>query len=110
MALPVRSGDGPPRRRAEEEVIRVDDVWPAIETLIPSIGVLILFYLVLKHILEGDRRERIAQAQWEREHDLRKGAVAPRAPSPQQNVRENTSVSGSVESQDFTRKGDSGTV
>lgn len=82
MALPVRSGDGPPRRRAEEEVIRVDDVWPAIETLIPSIGVLILFYLVLKHILEGDRRERIAQAQWEREHDLRKGAVAPRASSP----------------------------
>lgn len=45
----------------------MDDVWPYIETLIPSIGLLFLLYAILKHIMEGDRRERIAHAQWERE-------------------------------------------
>ncbi len=44
-------------------------MWPYIATLLPSIGVLYLFYVILKHILEGDRRERIAQAQWENAHD-----------------------------------------
>lgn len=42
-------------------------VWPYIETLIPSIGLLYLLYVILKHMTEGDRRERIAHAQWERE-------------------------------------------
>jgi len=42
-------------------------VWPYIETLIPSIGLLYLLYVILKHMMEGDRRERIAHAQWERE-------------------------------------------
>ena len=44
----------------------MDDVWPYIETLIPSIGLLFLLYVILKHIMEADRRERIAHAQWER--------------------------------------------
>lgn len=43
-------------------------MWPAIETLVPSIGILFLLYVVLKYMMEGDRRERIAQAQWEQEH------------------------------------------
>lgn len=45
----------------------MDGVWPYIETLIPSIGVLYLLYVILKHMMEADRRERIAHAQWERE-------------------------------------------
>lgn len=45
----------------------MDAVWPYIETLIPSIGLLYLLYVILKHMMEGDRRERIAHAQWERE-------------------------------------------
>ncbi|RNI25195.1 hypothetical protein [Flexivirga caeni] len=44
-------------------------VWPYIETLIPSIGLLYLLYIILKHMMEGDRRERIAHAQWELEQD-----------------------------------------
>lgn len=44
----------------------MDAVWPYIETLIPSIGLLYLLYIILKHMMEGDRRERIAHAQWER--------------------------------------------
>jgi hypothetical protein len=31
----------------------------------------VLFYFVIKSILEGDRRERLAQARWESEHDRR---------------------------------------
>jgi hypothetical protein len=30
--------------------------------------VAILFYFLIKAIIEGDRRERIAQAKWESEH------------------------------------------
>lgn len=45
-------------------------VWPYIATLLPSIGLLYLFYVIMKHILEGDRRERIAQAQWERDQQI----------------------------------------
>lgn len=57
----------------------MDSLWPAIETLVPSIGILGLFYVILRHMMEGDRRERIAQQQWERENDLKKGTVAPSA-------------------------------
>lgn len=56
----------------------MDSLWPAIQTLVPSIGILGLFYVILRHMMEGDRRERIAQQQWERENDLKKGTVAPR--------------------------------
>lgn len=48
-------------------------MWPYIATLLPSIGVLYLFYVIMKHILEGDRRERIAQAQWENAQDAARG-------------------------------------
>lgn len=43
-------------------------MWPALETLLPSAGLLFLLYLVLRHMMEGDRRERMAQAKWEQEH------------------------------------------
>lgn len=42
---------------------------PYVLALVPTIGVATLFYFVIKTILEGDRRERIAQAKWEAEHD-----------------------------------------
>ncbi|WP_347352741.1 hypothetical protein [Intrasporangium sp.] len=41
---------------------------PYILALAPTIGLATLFYFVMKAILEGDRRERIAQARWEAEH------------------------------------------
>lgn len=50
-------------------------MWPALETLLPSAGLLFLLYLVLRHMMEGDRRERVAQAKWEQEH----GVVSPAA-------------------------------
>lgn len=48
----------------------MDAVMPYVLALVPTIGVATLFYFVMKTILEGDRRERIAQAKWEAEHDL----------------------------------------
>ena len=39
----------------------------ALIALVPSTGVGVLFYLVVKAILEGDRRERAAHARWEKE-------------------------------------------
>ena len=38
-----------------------------IAALIPSLGVGFLFWLVIKNMIEGDRKERLAHSQWERE-------------------------------------------
>ena len=48
---------------------------PYVLALVPTIGVATLFYFVIKSILEGDRRERLAQARWEAEHDRREAAA-----------------------------------
>lgn len=40
-------------------------VLPYVLALVPTVGVGTLFYFLIKAILEGDRRERIAQAKWE---------------------------------------------
>ena len=45
----------------------MSDIWPYIAALIPSVGVGILFYIVIKNMIEGDRRERLAHSQWEAE-------------------------------------------
>jgi hypothetical protein len=44
-----------------------DTLWPVLAALIPSIGMLFLGWVILKHILEGDRRERAALREWEAE-------------------------------------------
>lgn len=46
-----------------------DSTWPIVAALLPSIGLLYLFWVIMKHILEGDRRERAAQRLWEAEQD-----------------------------------------
>ncbi len=35
--------------------------------LVPSVGVLLLFWYVIRALIEGDRRERLAQARLDRE-------------------------------------------
>ena len=48
-------------------------LWLAIAALLPTAGVAFLFYVVIKAMLEGDRRERLAHSRWEAEQDrLRK--------------------------------------
>ena len=44
-----------------------DSLWPYLAAILPTIIVAVLFYFLMKHILEGDRRERLAQSQWESE-------------------------------------------
>jgi hypothetical protein len=44
-----------------------DTIWPYLAAILPTIGVSILFYYIIKNLVEADRRERIAQAQWERD-------------------------------------------
>lgn len=40
-------------------------VWLVIAALLPTTGVAFLFYFVIKALVEGDRRERLAHSQWE---------------------------------------------
>ncbi|GAB3072549.1 MULTISPECIES: hypothetical protein [unclassified Phycicoccus] len=44
------------------------NIWPYVAALIPSAGVGFLFYLVIKNMIEGDRKERLAHSQWEKAH------------------------------------------
>ena len=39
--------------------------WMILAALLPSIGLLFLFWVILKHIVEADRRERAAMREWE---------------------------------------------
>lgn len=50
--------------------------WMILAALIPSIGLLFLFWVILKHFLEGDRRERAAIRRWEEEQDAAQAASA----------------------------------
>jgi hypothetical protein len=38
--------------------------------LVPSAGILFIFWRVLKALVEADRRERVAEAKWNREHGI----------------------------------------
>ncbi len=58
------------------------DIWPYIAALLPTIGLAYLFYVVMKHIVEGDRRERIAQRQWEQEQDQQRTSEPSAADRP----------------------------
>jgi hypothetical protein len=87
MADTVRAGADIDARRADGSVEipcengAMDSVMPYVLALVPTIGMATLFYFVIKSILEGDRRERIAHAKWEKEHQLGDNATesAPRA-------------------------------
>ena len=41
----------------------------ALGALMPSAGVAFLFYVVIKAMLEGDRRERLAHSRWEADQE-----------------------------------------
>jgi len=60
----------------------MDAVWPYLAALLPTILVAILFYFIVKSMLEGDRRERIAQRRFEAEQDLERERAAARAADP----------------------------
>ena len=49
----------------------MNEAWLYVAALIPSAGVAFLFWLVIKNMIEGDRKERLAHSQWERDHHNR---------------------------------------
>jgi hypothetical protein len=55
-------------------------LWPYLAALIPSAGVGFLFWIVIKNMIEGDRKERLAHSQWERE--VRAQRDEPENPQP----------------------------
>jgi hypothetical protein len=60
----------------------MSDVWPYLAAILPTILVAIFFYFLVKSMLEGDRRERIAQRKFEAEQDARRAASGGVAPPP----------------------------
>ena len=54
----------------------MDAVWPYLAAILPTILVAILFYFLIKSMLEGDRRERIAQRRFEAEQDREREPAA----------------------------------
>jgi hypothetical protein len=56
-------------------------VYPYLVALVPTIGLLVICYVVFKAIFEADRRERRAQAEWEREQRAHRSANTPDEPS-----------------------------
>ena len=57
----------------------MDAVWPYLTAILPTILVSILFYFLIRSMIEGDRRERLAQKQFESEQDARRAAATPPA-------------------------------
>ena len=54
----------------------MDAVWPYLAAILPTILVAIFFYFLVKSMLEGDRRERLAQRRFEAELDRARAASA----------------------------------
>jgi hypothetical protein len=55
-------------------------VWLYVAAILPTILVATLFYFLIKSMLEGDRRERLAQSRFEREQDLRRRSATGEPP------------------------------
>ena len=53
----------------------MDAVWPYLTAIVPTIAVAVLFYFLIRSMIEGDRRERLAQRRFEREQDARATAT-----------------------------------
>ncbi len=62
----------------------MSSMWPYVAALIPSAGVGFLFWLVIKNMIEGDRKERLAHSQWEARQDVA-AASAPEEPVEEKN-------------------------
>ena len=46
----------------------INEYWPYAAALLPTIGVAFLFYWIIRYMVEADRSERKAIAQWNKEH------------------------------------------
>ncbi|MGB7819333.1 MAG: hypothetical protein WBL35_11465 [Ornithinibacter sp.] len=51
-------------------------LWPYLAAILPTILVATLFYFLIKSMIEGDRRERLAQSQYEAQQRRREAEAA----------------------------------
>lgn len=62
----------------------MSSAWPYLAAIIPSAGVGFLFWLVIKNMMEGDRKERLAHSQWEKQQQAgQEGVQTKDEDSPQ---------------------------
>ncbi len=54
-----------------------DALFPYVAALLPTVAVGVLFFYIMKYIVEGDRRERLAQSKWDAERDRKKSGQPP---------------------------------
>ena len=57
----------------------MDALWPYLAAIVPTIVVATIFYFLIKGMIEGDRRERLAQSKFEAEQDRRRAAERAKA-------------------------------
>ncbi len=66
----------------------MDAVWPYLTAIVPTIVVATIFYFLIKGMIEGDRRERLAQSKFEAEQDRRRAAERARRTGPEESPDE----------------------
>ncbi len=52
----------------------MDSVVPYLVAIVPTVVVAAFFYVLIKRMIEGDRRERLAQSRFEADEDRRRSA------------------------------------
>lgn len=48
------------------------EMWPYAAALIPFLGAAFMFYVIMKGVIESDRRERAAMRKWDADHSTEK--------------------------------------
>lgn len=54
----------------------MSQIWPYVAGIVPTILVATMFYFLIKSMIEGDRRERLAQSRFEAEQDRERRTAA----------------------------------
>ncbi len=54
-----------------------DTLFPYIAAILPTAAVAVLFFYIIRYIVEGDRRERLAQSKWDSEHAKKAAGEKP---------------------------------
>jgi len=59
-----------------------DAIYPYLAAILPTLGLLVIAYVVFKTIFEADRRERKAIAEWQASHPAGSDELDEDPPTP----------------------------
>ena len=82
--------------------------WPYVAAILPTILVATFFYFIVKSIIEGDRRERIAQKKYEQEQERERERSSRPAVADSDAVAASGAVAGSGAVGDSAATADTG--